>query len=165
MSKNAKKHNGDNGRPSPYRPYYAEQARKLCVLGATDDDLANFFGVATRTIYRWTAKHEEFCQALKCGKDPADDRVERSLYHRAVGYTFEAVKLVTAGGVTRQVRYREHVPPDTTAAIFWLKNRRKEQWRDKQEHTVTGADGGPVRSVSLSKGEFEAIARRIAKEF
>jgi hypothetical protein len=130
------------GRPSSYKSEYAEQAAKLCLLGATDADLADFFGVSDRTIYRWQIEFPEFCQALKAAKAQADDRVERSLYHRAVGYTFDAVKIFQYEGAPVQVPYREHVPPDTTAMIFWLKNRRCNEWRDRRE--LTGADGGPV---------------------
>ena len=132
------------GRPSDFQPAYVDQAKKLCELGATDVDLADFFQVDVRTIYRWKHDHDEFCQALKAGKDIADDRVERSLYQRAVGYTFDSAKIFNANGEPLIVPYREHVAPDTTACIFWLKNRRKEHWRDKQEHEVTGKDGGPV---------------------
>jgi hypothetical protein len=132
------------GRPSSYKPEYAEQAEKLCKLGATDAELADFFGVSDRTIYRWQTQHEEFRQALKAGKDAADERVERSLYQKAVGYTHDAVKIFMPAGREEPVYapYREHVPPDTTAAIFWLKNRRSAEWRDKHEHT--GANGGPL---------------------
>ena len=153
------------GRPGEYKPEYAEQARMLCALGATDEDLASFFKVSARTVYRWTARHADFCQALKSGKDPADDRVERSLYHRAVGYTFDAVKIVQARGEIKLVPYKEHLPPDTTAAIFWLKNRRKEHWRDAKDHALTGADGGPLQTVAMSPSKFEEIARRIRDEF
>ena len=132
------------GRPSDYRPEFVEQARKLCELGATDIDLADFFEVDVRTIYRWKHDHDEFCQALKAGKEIADERVERSLYQRAVGYTFEATKIFNASGSPLIVPYREHVAPDTTACIFWLKNRRKNEWRDKQDVELTGKDGGPV---------------------
>jgi hypothetical protein len=118
------------------------QAKKLCEYGLTDDELADFFGVATRTIYRWQAQHEEFCQSLKVGKAAPDERVERSLYHKAVGYTFESEKIFNYQGEIVRTKCIEHVPPDTTAAIFWLKNRRKEEWRDRQE--VTGADGAPL---------------------
>lgn len=133
------------GRPTEYKPEYAEQAEKLCKLGATDAELADFFGVSDRTIYRWQSKHDEFCQALKAGKDVADERVERSLYHKAVGYTFEAVKIFMPASAPAPVYapYREHVPPDTTAMIFWLKNRRSDQWRDK--HEFGGAGGGPLQ--------------------
>jgi hypothetical protein len=134
------------GRPTEYKPEYAEQALKLCSLGATDVDLADFFGVSDRTIYRWAAKHEEFCQALKAGKDVADERVVRSLYHKAVGYTFDSEKVFNNNGVITRAKSREHVPPDTTAGIFWLKNRRRGEWRDKQDLEHTGADGGPIQT-------------------
>jgi hypothetical protein len=131
------------GRPPIYKPEFAEQARKLCELGATDADVAEFFGVADRTIYRWQAQHDEFCQALKAGKVAADDRVERSLYHKACGYSFDAVKIFMPAGAKKPVLvpYREHVPPDTTACIFWLKNRRPVLWREK-------VDGAKAESES-----------------
>jgi hypothetical protein len=130
------------GRPTAYKPEYAEQARKLCELGATDIELADFFKVSIRTISNWQTRYPEFLQALKVGKDVADERVERSLYQKAIGYTFDSVKVFQYQGVPLEVPVREHVPPDTTAMIFWLKNRRKDQWRDRHEHT--GADGGPL---------------------
>ncbi len=133
------------GHPTDYRPEFVDQARKLCELGATDIELADFFEVSDRTIYRWAAKFGDFCQALKAGKEVADERVERSLYHKAVGYTFDAVKIFQDKGSPVIVPYREHVAPDTTAAIFWLKNRRKESWRDR--HELTGLDGGPLQVI------------------
>lgn len=126
------KHPG--GRPSGFKSEYVEQADKLCRLGATDEDIAAFFDVSARTIYRWKVSHPEFCQALKAGKEEADDRVERSLYHKAVGYTYDAVKIFQHQGQVIEAPYKEHVPPDTTAAIFWLKNRKPEEWRDKHDH-------------------------------
>ncbi len=127
-------------RPSKYKPEFVGQATKLCGLGATDADLAGFFGVTTVTIWRWQGEHPEFCSALKVGKAAADERVERSLYHRANGYTFRAVKIFMPAGATSPVyaEYDEHTPPDTTAAIFWLKNRRPGQWRDKREVEHSG---------------------------
>lgn len=126
------------GRPSKYKPEFAEQARKLCELGATDFEVANFFEVSDRTIYRWQAQYDEFCQALKAGKATADERVERSLYHKAVGYTFESEKVFQFQGQIVRASTTEHVPPSDTAAIFWLKNRKPGEWRDKQEHSVSG---------------------------
>jgi hypothetical protein len=128
-------------RPSVFKAEYAEQAKKLCLLGATDVELADFFGVTDRTIYRWQTQFPAFCQALKAGKELADDRVERSLYHRATGYSVEAVKIFMPAKAEQPVYapFREHVPPDTRAMIFWLKNRRPEQWRDKSDIDVTHA--------------------------
>lgn len=137
----------DVGRPSSYRPEYAEQARKLCELGATDKDLADFFEVAISTVSLWKTKHPEFSESLKVGKAAADDRVENSLYHRAVGYTFDAVKIFQHQGQVVEAPYREHVPPDVTAQIFWLKNRRKAEWRDKIDHELAGKDGGAIEVI------------------
>ncbi len=121
------------GRPPKYQPDFARQAAKLCALGATDEDLAEFFAVNVRTIGRWKVEHEAFCGALKLGKGAVDDKVERSLYQRAVGYSYDTVKVFTHQGQVIRAEHREHYPPDTTAAIFWLKNRRPEEWRDKQD--------------------------------
>lgn len=121
------------GRPTPYKPEYADQAAKLCALGATDYELADFFGVDTRTIYRWKNSHEEFCQSVLVGKEAADERVERALFNRAVGYTYESEKVFQFQGEVVRAAVVEHVPPDPGAAFNWLKNRKPDVWRDKKE--------------------------------
>lgn len=128
------------GRPSSYKTEFAGQAAKLCQLGATDVDVADFFQVAVSTVYKWKHDYPEFSEALKSGKDAADERVERSLYHKAVGYSFDSEKVFNYQGAIVRAPVREHVPPDTTAAIFWLKNRRANDWRDvhKIEHGKAG---------------------------
>lgn len=147
------------GRPTSYKPEYAKQAEKLCLLGATDAELADFFEVTTVTIWRWQSAHPEFCNALKAGKDEADSRVERSLFQRAVGYTFDSEKVFQFQGAIVRAPIREHLPPDTTAGIFWLKNRRAQEWRERSEvhvkHDVS----------SLSDEQLDAeIARALAAE-
>lgn len=126
------------GRPPKYKPAFAEQAAKLCSLGATNEDLADFFAVSIRTVIRWTTEHEAFCHAVKEAKEIADQRVERSLYQRAVGYTFDSEKVFNGKDGIVRTDTREHVPPDVTAQIFWLKNRQRENWREKQEVEVSG---------------------------
>lgn len=132
------------GRPTAYRPEYAEQARKLCLLGATDADLARFFGVSEQTVNAWKAAQPEFLESLKAGKEEADARVAHSLYRRALGYSHKAVKIMSVprgaelGSEIVHEEYIERYPPDTTAGIFWLKNRRPEQWRDKQQVEHSG---------------------------
>jgi len=127
------------GRPSKFKNEYVAQAQKLCKLGATDLEIADFFEVDVRTIYRWKGEHADFCQALKSGKDEADDRVERSLFAGANGYEHDEVDIRVVGGEIVQTPIRKLSPPDTTAAIFWLKNRRPAQWRDKQDVEHTGS--------------------------
>jgi hypothetical protein len=119
------------GRPSKYKPEFCEQAAKLCKLGATDRELADFFGVKEWTINRWKAEYPEFSHSLKLAKDEADNRVEQSLYRRALGYSHDAVHVSNFKGDVTLTPIVEHYPPDTTACIFWLKNRRPDMWRDK----------------------------------
>lgn len=128
------------GRPTLYKEDYAKQAEKLALLGATDQEMADFFEVDVRTIYRWKHDHDAFCQALKAGKDVADERVERSLYQKAIGYEQDEVKIFMPGGASEPVYapFRAKIAPDTTAAIFWLKNRRSKDWRDKTEQELSG---------------------------
>lgn len=133
------------GRPSDFRDDFVEQARKLAVLGATDIEIADILGVAARTVYRWKASNNAFCQALKVGKSEADDRVERSLYSRANGYEHDEVDIRVINGEVVQTPIRKYYPPDTTAAIFWLKNRKPAEWRDRVEAMHTGPDGGPLQ--------------------
>jgi hypothetical protein len=131
------------GRPSSFRPEYCEQAEKLCRLGAIDRELAGFFGVHEDTINAWKIAHPEFSESLKRGKVDADAEVAEKLFRRATGYEHEAVKIFMPSGAAEPVYapYTEHYPPDTTAGIFWLKNRRPDLWRDAQarEHSVPGA--------------------------
>lgn len=142
------------GRPSDYKPEYAKQAEKLAQLGATDQEVASFFDVDVRTVYRWKHDHDDFCHALKVGKEIADDRVERSLYQKAIGYEQQDVKIFMPANAEEPVYapFVAKISPDTTAAIFWLKNRRSQEWRDKRETELTGAEGGPLQ-VSWLKPE------------
>jgi hypothetical protein len=93
------------------------------------------------------------------GKGPADDRVERSLYQRAVGYSYNAVKIMQNNGEPVYAEYVEHVPPDPGAAKLWLINRRPEDWREKTYNELSGKDGSPlvpVLNVTISRVEPEA---------
>ena len=139
----------DVGRPTSYVPRYAEQARKLARLGATDEEVADFFGVHVATIYSWKSAHPEFHEALNEGKIQADANVADRLYKRATGYSHEAVKIFmpSGGGAPVYADYTEHYPPDTTAAIFWLKNRQPKKWRDKVEHEHGSDPERPVINV------------------
>jgi len=149
------------GRPTDYKPDFAKSAEKLAALGATDMEVADFFEVDVRTIYRWKHDHPEFCQALNVGKDKADERVINSLFQKAVGYEQDAVKIFMPGGAEKPVYapYREKIAPDTTAAIFWLKNRRRGEWTDSKEiehsgsikHTLTEMTDEELAAIAAGK--------------
>lgn len=134
--KEAEKNKG--GRPSDYKEEYAEQAEKLCLLGATDKELADFFGVCEATINNWKNDFPKFLASIKAGKLEADASVAESLYKRAIGYTGKKTVTANVQGVISDVKeVDEYVGPDVTAAIFWLKNRSPAQWREKSEVVVT----------------------------
>jgi hypothetical protein len=149
------------GRPSVFSVEKAERAYALAQQGATDPEIAEGLGIGTATYYRWKHEHPEFREATRLGKEAADDRVERSLYHRALGYSHEAVKIFMPAGAAEPVYapYTEHFPPDTAAASLWLRNRRPDQWRDRIDHELSGKNGGPIETADVSAVE---AARRIA---
>lgn len=117
-------------------------AATACSLGATDAQLAELFGVTETTINNWKDAHPQFLESLKAAKDAKDTQVERSLYDRAMGYEHRAVKIFNQGdGQSFEHEYIERYPPDTTAMIFWLKNRQPARWRDRQEIEHSGKLG------------------------
>lgn len=119
------------GRPTKYLPEYAEQVESLCLLGLTDKEIAASFGVTETTINNWKNQFIEFFEALKRGKHVADAAVASALYSRALGYSHPEDDIRSVGGEIVITPTIKHYPPDTTAAIFWLKNRQPAKWRDK----------------------------------
>lgn len=110
--------------------------------GLNDEQIAANAGIATATLYDWKKRYPEVSEALKKGKEVVDVQVENALLKRALGYTYtETKKERTAEGVRTTTTIKE-VVPDTTAQIFWLKNRRPDRWRDKQDIEHSGQIGG-----------------------
>lgn len=149
------------GRPSKYNPDFVRQGRRLCLLGANDADIAAFFEIDVATLYRWKLAHDEFREALKLSKAEADEAVESSLYRRALGYSQDATKIFQYEGVPVVVPYVENVAPDTTAMIFWLKNRQPDKWRNERIE-LTGKDGGPIEMITGVANELRAKLDRFA---
>lgn len=100
--------------------------------GLTDEQIARKIGIAPGTLYEWFKSYPEIYEALKRGKAPVDMEVENALLKRARGYEYEEVITEVYGDGKKHVKkIKKHVPPDVTAQIFWLKNRRPDKWRDK----------------------------------
>lgn len=161
-----------------YKPEFAEAAKALCFVGATIAGLAEYFKVTEKTIKRWREAHPEFAEALK-ERVKADNRVIGALYKRAMGYEYtettremhtfffdeegnevghmsdKAISVQRDLGVTKTVE--KQVAPEVSAQVFWLKNRQPEQWRDKQEVTVT--DGRETVAM-LNEGRARVAALR-----
>lgn len=126
------------GAPTKYNSEYNDQVYKLCLLGATDKDLADFFNVSESTINNWKNEHPQFLESIKRGKQIADSNVADRLYQRALGFEHDSEEIKVIEGYIERVPVRKVYPPDPTSAIFWLKNRQPERWRDKQEVESNG---------------------------
>jgi hypothetical protein len=172
--KQRKRNSGGRG-ITVYIPEFDEQAYNYCLLGATNETLAEFFGVCPATIKKWMKKYPSFGESVKRGKLMADMNVTRSLYKRAIGYTYqqvvsESVQVPATQAASEKVANpvatflsddmedmriirvttREAIP-DVRAQIFWLKNRQPELWRDKQgiDHKSGGEKMGVVTIFEL----------------
>jgi hypothetical protein len=125
------------GCPSDYKPQYALIAKRMGLLGLTIEHIAKFFDVPVSTVFNWRDNHPELLDALKYSRDYADSEVAESLFNRANGFTRKYVEpVVLKTGEIIDVEKEQYYPPDTTAQIFWLKNRQPDLWRDKREYTV-----------------------------
>ena len=140
-----------------FEPKMVRQVRKLAIAGMTDDQIAGVFEVAISTLNRWKEKYPEFMAAMKEGKDIADAEIVNALYHRAKGFRHIAFKIMQFEGKAVTKRYVEHFPPDTTACIFWLKNRQPELWRDVNRFEHTGKDGAPIQTEEVTDVEAARI--------
>ena len=122
------------GRPSDFKEEYVEQAYNYALLGATDVQMASFFDTTEQTLNNWKKSFPEFFESIKKGKALADAKVAESLYHRANGYSHPETKVFNNQGEIVTFDVTKQYAPDPTAAIFWLKNRQPELWRDRQEN-------------------------------
>lgn len=127
--------------------------------GLTDIQIAHNLGISEDTFYTYKNKYTEFSEALKKGKEVIDFEVENALLKRALGYTFEEVtkesvfnkktgkyELIVTKTVTKEVQ------PDTTAQIFWLKNRKPKEWRDKKDFEMSGeVNTNPFNSLTIEE--------------
>ena len=109
--------------------------------GLTDEQIANNMGISKTTFYEWKRKYPQLSDTLKKGKEPVDIEVENALLKRALGYEYEEIttekKELPNGKVEKHIKkVTKIVLPDTTAQIFWLKNRRPDKWKDKQEQVL-----------------------------
>lgn len=126
--------NNPNGRPSKFEDVDKDYWAFLVERGYTNREIALKLGVHESTIYNWMKQHVEFFESLKGFREFADSRVEASLYQRANGFKVKEVKLFQdSRGKIIEHEVVKAYPPDPTSCIFWLKNRRPSEWREKQE--------------------------------
>jgi hypothetical protein len=130
----------------PFEPEFIEQARKLAAAGWTIAEMAAVWTVSEDIVHAWCVEHPEFAEAIKTGRVLPDERVEESLFRRAIGYSHQSEKIRILGtGKVVRVATVKHYPPNPVAAMYWLKNRRPDRWRDKPEAAEGDAVVQPVK--------------------
>ncbi|MXN91283.1 hypothetical protein GR160_08580 [Flavobacterium sp. Sd200] len=144
-----------------YSDAYPAQATKLCLLGATDADVASYFSISITTLNKWKKNHPEFAEALQRGKKAADIEVAVSLYSA----TIDRIVTVKQAIKCKEIYYDEngkrvekerieivevekHIPADFRSQQFWLRNRNPAQWNEKYDDTDDAAPG----SITLNLG-------------
>lgn len=142
-----------DGQSDSYRPEYADKARAMCKVGAMESDLAEEFGVSLTTIRSWQMTYIEFGEACRIGRERAAERVEQSLYERAIGAERRVVKPMKINGRVELVRYRERLPPDVGAATLLLTNYRPNKWKRNNTGEPIGEDR-----------QYEELRNQIRKE-
>ena len=119
------------GAPSKYiARLFPKQANMLARRGATQAEIAKFFDVTTTTLQNWIMQYPEMQEAISTGNEVFDPRVERALAERALGFWVDVPVWKTEDGKLREVIEHRYFPPDTTAGIYWTKNRMPDRWRD-----------------------------------
>lgn len=128
--------------------------------GLSDEQIACNMGIRRSTLADWKKKYPDISDTLKKGKDFADTQVENALFKRALGYSYTETKEVEKDGiVTQTVKTKKKVLPDVGAAVFWLKNRRPDIWRDKPKEEVEAENGITV----VFKGADDKEAKEFAQ--
>lgn len=131
--------------------------------GLIDEQIAENIGINPATLYEWKKRYPKISEALKKGKKVVDIQVENALLKRAIGYSYKEIKTEETADGDRVTTTIKEVVPDTTAQIFWLKNRRPERWRDKQNIEHSG--NVDVRKVyeDMTEEELMKLAEKYEK--
>lgn len=154
------------GAPTKFKPEFIEDARRMAEAGYTDIQMVEEFGIGRTTFYRWKKDFPDFRDAIRIAKEEPDNQMERSLYHSGNGFEyFEEVPIkvkdieydqgrkVKETERVEVVQVKRTVPPNSTAQIFWLKNRRPDLWRDKKEIDVNPHEDWIARLAALEGAE------------
>ena len=133
------------GQPTKYLPRYNKLAAQVCLLGATDDQLAECLEVSVSTVNNWKIEHPKFLESIRKSKLQADAGVAASLYKRAIGYKITEKKVEKAGDgdkeeIIKTTTTTKHLAGDVVAQTFWLKNRQPKLWRDRHEQVISAGE-------------------------
>lgn len=161
----------NGGRPSEYKEEYNKLAYDYTLLGATDKQLAEFFGVSESTIDNWKNEYPEFLGSIRAGKEIADMQVAKSFFQNAKGYVTKNLKPIRkkvwdseAERLVDEIEIVEEIvqhPPNTNAGIFWLKNRQPDKWKDKTEVETTQGQPDLSKLTDKEKAQLLEISRKL----
>jgi len=127
------------GRPTKYKEEYNDQAEKICRVGVTDKELADIFSVSAQTLNTWKSEHEGFLDSIRAGKEYFDcQSIEASLVKQAMGYTVEEEKYEEGTAGVKKTITKRYIPPNVTATAYWLNNRSRGRYKQKQEVELSG---------------------------
>lgn len=158
------KHPG--GRPPSYKKIYCVQAEKLCRLGATDKDLADFFNVCEATINNWKDKYPQFLESVNEGKKYPNEEIVKSLFQSAKGYSHKEDKIFYDSKLGKTVVEPtiKHYPPNFNSIQLWLLNRMPEDWRNKQDINLSGKLDLTVEPITLNDLESQILKEKPREE-
>lgn len=143
--------NGQVGRNGKYESHVQPRLETIKAWrrrGQTQAEVADNLAISVRSLEKYKVEHKELAEALMIGKDDADALVENALFKRAMGYEYEEVEtIISADGKARVKKIKKQVAPDVTAQIFYLKNRRSQEWRDRKALEHSGPDGEKLDPV------------------
>lgn len=126
------------GRPTKYNPqFHPDLVGALAALGLTDEEICKRLKISKPTLYEWEKKYPDFSNSKRENKENPDRAIEGVLFEKATGKFYVTEELLDENGEVVNIR-RKQVPPSDTALIFWLKNRKPADWRDKQEIEHSG---------------------------
>ena len=147
------------GRPSTYREGYAPLVYKLRLLGLSIVEIASIFEISEVQLLYWKNNIPEFKKAWTEGGQLADAKVAASLYHRAIGYSYESERVFPSTQHRNQERMTvvEHVPPDIGAIRTWLFNRDPERWKNSISQEVSGPNGAPLIPPAIVVNPIQAV--------
>ena len=148
-------------RVTRYRQDFARQAKTLCRLGASEEDLCEAFAIEAPTLKTWRTAYPAFDAACRAGEKDLDAQVTSALLNRATGYSYQAQELVKTKDGMETITVTKHMPPDLASCIFWLKNRQPGAWRDKIDpRQPDGETRAPVSDEERAKAAAVLLAKQ-----
>lgn len=149
------------GRPTKYNPDLNQTVYKLCLLGLTDKELADFLEIAESTLNLWKLEHEDFSESIKKGKEIADAEVVYKLHERAIGFHVDDEDLRVIDGTLTRTPIKKFIPGDVTAQIYWLNNRRKINFKARQSEETAPT---VIVTTTVSKEETLEILKTLNEQ-